>query len=93
MIRSVVIAGLLGAAVSGAALAQTADDLKNAGKNTSSVLMYGMSYNAQRFSTLKQINRDTVMRLVPAWAYSLNDNRGDEAQAVVRDGVIYLTDH
>ncbi len=93
MIRSVVIAGLLGAAVSGAAFAQTADDLKNAGKHTNGVLMYGMSYNAQRFSPLKQINRDTVKRLVPAWAYSLADNRGDEAQAVVRDGVIYITDH
>lgn len=93
MIRSALFAALLSAALPVAALAQTADDLKNDYKTTNDVLMYGMGYNAQRFSPLKQINRDTVKRLVPAWAYSLADNRGDEAQAVVRNGVIYLTDH
>jgi len=30
---------------------------------------------------------------VPAWSYSMADNRGQEAQALVKDGIIYLTDH
>ncbi len=30
---------------------------------------------------------------MPAWAYSMADNRGLEAQALVKDGVIFLTDH
>jgi alcohol dehydrogenase (cytochrome c) len=93
MIRSTLFATLLSVAVPAAALAQTAQDLNNDHKTTSDVLMYGMGYNAQRFSPLKQINRDTVKRLVPAWSYSLNDNRGDEAQALERDGVVYITDH
>ena len=45
------------------------------------------------YSPLTQINRQTVKRLVPAWSYSMADNRGLEAQALVKDGVIYLTDH
>lgn len=93
MIRSTIFATLLSLSVPAMALAQTADDLKNDHKTTGDVLMYGMGYNAQRFSPLKQINRDTAKKLVPAWAYSLADNRGDEAQATVRDGVVYITDH
>lgn len=93
MIKSILFASLLALVLPGAAFAQTDTDLKNDYKTPGDVLMYGMGYNAQRFSPLKQINRDTVKRLVPAWAYSLADNRGDEAQAVVRNGVVYITDH
>src|SRR5215212_3051406 len=76
-----------------AALAQTADELKNDEKTPGDVLTYGMGYSQQRFSPLTQVNRQSVKRLVPAWAYSMSDNRGLEAQALVKDGVIYLTDH
>ena len=30
---------------------------------------------------------------MPAWSYSLADNRGLEGQALVKDGVVFLTDH
>jgi alcohol dehydrogenase (cytochrome c) len=93
MMRSMLFAALLSTTVPFAALAQSADDLKNDAKTTDSVLTYGMGYNGQRYSTLTQINRDTVKRLVPAWSYSMADKRGLEAQALVKDGVIYLTDH
>jgi alcohol dehydrogenase (cytochrome c) len=56
-------------------------------------LTYGMGYSQHRFSPLTQINRQTVKRLVPAWSYSLADNRGLEGQALVKDGVVFLTDH
>jgi alcohol dehydrogenase (cytochrome c) len=52
-----------------------------------------MGYSQQRYSPLTHINRDNVKRLVPAWSYSMADNRGQEAQPLVKDGIIYLTDH
>jgi alcohol dehydrogenase (cytochrome c) len=93
MMRPALFAALMSAALPVLALAQSADDLKNDEKTPGDVLTYGMGYSAQRYSPLTQINRDTVKRLVPAWSYSMADNRGLEAQALVRDGVIYLTDH
>ena len=52
-----------------------------------------MSYSQQRFSPLTQINRESVKRLVPAWSYSMASNHGEESQALVKDGVMYVTSH
>src|SRR3989441_3587685 len=93
MMRSTLIAALVSAALPMMALAQTEDELKNDEKTPGDVLTYGMGYSQQRFSPLTHINRDNVKRLVPAWSYSMADNRGQEAQALVKDGIIYLTDH
>ena len=93
MMRSTLLAALVSAAIPVAALAQTADELKNDDKTPGDVLTYGMGYSQHRFSPLTQINRQTVKRLVPAWSYSLADNRGLEGQALVKDGVVFLTDH
>lgn len=84
---------LLSAMASMSVLAQTADDLKNDAVTPGDVLTYGMGYAQQRYSPLKQINRQTVKRLVPAWSYSLANNLGEEGQALVWDGVTYMTDH
>ena len=58
------------AADSTAASAQTLDDLKNDGNggSTDNVLTYGMGYHQQRYSPLKQINKNNVKRLVPVWS-------------------------
>jgi alcohol dehydrogenase (cytochrome c) len=93
MMRSTLLAALTSAALPMMALAQSADELKNDHKTPADVLTYGMGYNHQRFSPLTQVNKQNVKRLVPAWSYSLADNRGQEAQPLLRDGVIYLTDH
>jgi alcohol dehydrogenase (cytochrome c) len=93
MMRSTLLAALVSAAIPMTALAQTADELKNDDKTPGDVLTYGMGYSQHRFSPLTQINRQTVKRLVPAWSYSMADNRGLEGQALVKDGVIFLTDH
>jgi len=93
MMRSTLLAALMSAAIPMTALAQTADELKNDDKTPGDVLTYGMGYSQHRFSPLTQINRQTVKRLVPAWSYSLADNRGLEGQALVKDGVVFLTDH
>jgi alcohol dehydrogenase (cytochrome c) len=74
-----------------AAMAQTADELVRGATDTSNVLNYGMGYNLQRFSTLKQINKDTVKRLIPIWNYSFDDNRSEESQPLVYKGVLYVT--
>ena len=78
---------LLGAGAS----AQTLDDLKNDGKNTDNILTYGMGYHQQRYSPLKQINKQTVKRLVPVWNLSLDNNWGEQAQPIVYNGVMYVT--
>ena len=93
MMRSTLLAALVSVAIPMTALAQTADELKNDDKTPGDVLTYGMGYSQNRFSPLTQINRQTVKRLVPAWSYSMADNRGLEGQALVKDGVVFLTDH
>ena len=80
---------LLGAGAS----AQTLDDLKKDGKggSTDNILTYGMGYHQQRHSPLKQINKQTVKRLVPVWNLSLDNNWGEQAQPIVHNGVMYVT--
>ena len=80
---------LLGTSVS----AQTLDDLKKDGNggSTDNVLTYGMGYHQQRYSSLKQVNKQTVKRLVPVWNLSLDNNWGEQAQPIVYNGVMYVT--
>ena len=75
------------------ALAQTDSDLKNAPHTPDRILTYGMSYSHQRYSPLKQVNRQTINRLVPAWSYSLDSDKGEESQPLVMNGVMYITSH
>jgi alcohol dehydrogenase (cytochrome c) len=93
MMRSMLFTVLLSMTLPLAVLAQTADDLKNDEKTTGDVLVYGMGYSANRFSSLTQINKDNVAKLVPVWAYSLADLQGGEGFPVVKGGVIYVTTH
>ncbi len=57
------------------------------------VLTLGMGQHLQRHSTLTQIDKTTVKRLVPVWSYSLADKRGQESQPLIIDGVMYVTTH
>ncbi len=93
MMRTFARCALIGAGMLSAALAfgQTAQELNNDHKTPGDVLTNGMGYNQQRFSPLKQINPGTIKRLAPLWAFSTNNVTGDEAQATVRDGIIYMT--
>jgi alcohol dehydrogenase (cytochrome c) len=77
--------------LAGAASAQTLDDLKNDGKNPDNILTYGMGYSLNRYSPLKQIDKATVKRLVPIWNLSLDNPWGEQAQPLVLDGVMYVT--
>ena len=75
------------------AWAQTLDDLKKDGNggSTDNILTYGMGYHQQRYSPLKQINKQTVKRLVPVWNLSLDNNWGEQAQPMIYNGVMYVT--
>ncbi|WP_126176137.1 PQQ-dependent dehydrogenase, methanol/ethanol family [Tsuneonella rigui] len=48
-------------------------------------------FDEQRYSTLKQINTQTVGQLGLAWSFEFDTNRGQEATPVVVDGVIYTS--
>ncbi len=74
-----------------ASSAQTLDDLKNDGKNTDNVLTYGMGYQQHRYSPVNQINKTTIKRLVPVWNLSLDNNWGEQAQPLVYNGVMVVT--
>src|SRR5262249_46650810 len=73
--------------------AQTLDDLKKDGNggSTDNILTYCMGYHQQRYSPLKQINKQTVKRLVPVWNLSLDNNWGEQAQPIVYNGMMYVT--
>ena len=72
--------------------AQSLQDLASDGNggNTDNVLTYGMGYHQQRYSTLKQINKSNVKRLVPIWSTSLSSNYGEQGQPLVYDGVMFV---
>ena len=71
----------------------TWDDIRNDDKTPGDVLTYGLGLKAQRHSTLKTVNTKNVAGLVPAWSFSFGGEkqRGQESQALVHDGVIYVT--
>ena len=52
----------------GCAVAQTAQELIDNGKNPENVTTFGMGYNLNQYSQLSQINRSNVKRLVPVWS-------------------------
>src|SRR5258708_8760502 len=52
-----------------------------------------MGYNLKRFSPLTKITGDTAKNLVPVWNYSFADDRSEESQPLVYQGVVYVTSH
>src|SRR4051794_35194118 len=93
MMKTTILAAVLGLALPVGAFAQTDEDLKNDHLTPGDVLVYGMGYQGQRYSPLTRINKDNVKKLVPKWAYSMADNHGGESMPLVKDGVIYTTSH
>jgi len=79
-------------ALVGCALNPGASDLVNDGRNTDNVLTYGMGYAQNRYSPLAQINKTNVKRLVPVWSLSMENDFGEQAQPMIQDGVMYVSD-
>ena len=92
---TMVSAGALAVAFTVGALAKdvTWDDIVADADTPGDVLMYGLGPKAQRYSKLDKINAENVSRLVPAWSFSFGDERqrGQETQALLHDGVLYVT--
>jgi alcohol dehydrogenase (cytochrome c) len=71
-------------------LAQTANDLVNDGKNTENVTTQSMGYDRKSYSSLKQITKANVKRLVPIWNSSLMNDQGELASPTIYNGVMYV---
>ena len=95
MRKMLLTAAALSLGMAGTAYAKgvSEEDLAADATNTSQVVTNGMGRNLQRYSPLKQVNRHNVKRLVPAWAFSFGGEkqRGQEAQPLIYDGVMYVT--
>lgn len=68
----------------------TEERLLNAGKDPDNWLIYGRTYNANRFSPLKQINAGNVSKLVPKYAYSLGSLEGQQVTPTVNNGIMIV---
>jgi alcohol dehydrogenase (cytochrome c) len=97
MMKRTLLAGVsvLGMAFAGAAMGAgvTDADLLNDSVNTKQVVTNGQGLQGHRFSPLTLINTTNVKNLVPAWSFSFGGEkqRGQEAQALVHDGIVYIT--
>ncbi|WP_034410413.1 methanol/ethanol family PQQ-dependent dehydrogenase [Derxia gummosa] len=90
---TVAIAAGLAAQAHAAGKPVTWDDIANDAATPGDVLQYGMGVKAQRFSPLRKLNAQTVRWLTPAWSFSFGGEkqRGQEGQALVHDGTVYVT--
>ncbi|HEX5538976.1 MAG TPA: PQQ-binding-like beta-propeller repeat protein, partial [Methylophilaceae bacterium] len=52
---------------------------------------FGRDYSNQRFSPLKQINRDNVGKLMPAWHFNSGVSASFQATPIVANGIMYLS--
>ena len=85
-----IFAALLLSSWCGCALAQTAQELIDNGKNSENVTTFGMGYHLNQYSPLSQINKSNVKRLVPIWSTSLSNDAGELAQPTIYNGVMYV---
>lgn len=65
--------------------------LLKAQTDSSNWLSHGRDYSNQRFSPLKQINKDNVKRLAPAWTFKSGVSSTFQTTPIVVDGVMYLS--
>ncbi|MBW4981212.1 PQQ-dependent methanol/ethanol family dehydrogenase [Mameliella sp. CS4] len=77
-----------------AATAQVTEaDLADDQTITTQVVTNGMGRHLQRYSPLDTLNKDNIKYLQAAWAFSFGGEkqRGQEAQPIIYDGVMYVT--
>ncbi len=67
--------------------------IDNDASDSKEVLSWGLGNQGQRFSTLKQVNPQTIKKLVPAWSFSFGGEkqRGQESQPVIHNGKMFVT--
>jgi len=69
----------------------TDDMLLNADKDASNWLLYGRDYQTTRYSPLAQINQGNIKKLKAVWNLSFGVLDGQDSQAVVVNGNVYVT--
>jgi alcohol dehydrogenase (cytochrome c) len=91
LISALVLA--IGAGGAGAIAGVTDQDIVNDAKSTGDVVSWGMGTQGQRYSTLTQVNTETVRNLVPAWSFSFGGEkqRGQESQPLIANGKMFVT--
>ena len=57
------------------------------------IVSWGIGQQGQRYSPLKQINAQTINKLVPVWSFSFGGEkqRGQESQPLIHNGVMFVT--
>ena len=92
---TLIVCLLIVVGVSGAHAAEplfvTDDMLLNATRDPNNWLMYGRDYSNTRFSPLKEINVQSVRKLVPKWVFQFGVLDGQTTTPVVNNGVMYVT--
>jgi lanthanide-dependent methanol dehydrogenase len=80
--------GVVAALAAGSVYAD--EDLNKAAQNPNNWAMPALSDNAQRYSTLKQINASNVGKLQVAWTFSTGVLRGHEGAPLVIGSTMYV---
>ncbi len=65
--------------------------LRNADADPANWITYGHDYSEQRYSTLKQVDEQSVGKLGLAWSYDFGVRRALETTPIVYNGVMYAT--
>ncbi len=75
------------------AWAVTDQEILDDAKSTDQIVTNGLGLQGQRYSTLDKLTVDNVTELRPVWGFSFGGEkqRGQEAQPLVKDGVMYIT--
>jgi len=99
--KAALVAAIVGAAIVVAAAASATvqsragavDDarLRHAQDDPGNWLIYGGSWQEQRYSRLAEINQANVGRLGLAWSFEFDTTREQESTPLVVDGVMYVT--
>jgi alcohol dehydrogenase (cytochrome c) len=71
----------------------TIDEIMKDADTPGDVISNGLGPQGQRFSSIATLTKENISSLQPAWSFSFGGEkqRGQESQALVRDGVIYVT--
>jgi alcohol dehydrogenase (cytochrome c) len=70
--------------------ARANDELLKLEKDPNQWVMPTQNYSNQRYSTLDQINKSNVSKLVPSWTFSTGVLRGHEGEPLVIGDVMYV---
>lgn len=71
----------------------TIDQIVDDASSPEDVLSNGLGPQGHRYSSLDTINTENVGGMLPAWAFSFGGEkqRGQESQALIHDGILYVT--